>query len=232
VEACSIGTSKDFPGGTALALSDGRSRRNIPFLSVSAFGGSMRSTARVIAVLAVLVSTPLAASAQVGLAERFVTVGVGGGMSVPVNDAGTAFKNGFHMQGFARLKVPSLPVMPRFDLNFSRFNLDDAKVGVPGTSQILAGLANLQLSVLPLGPVRPYLIAGVGAYNLKTSTEGTSPASVTDTKFGINGGAGVALNLGKLHGFAETRVDNVFTEKGMIDSQQIQVVPVTFGLTF
>ena len=192
----------------------------------------MRSLVRAIAVLSVLVSTPLAASAQVGLAERFVTVGVGGGLSVPVSDAGSAFKNGVHLQGFARLNMPSLPVMPRFDLNYSRFNLDDAQVGVPGTSQILAGLANLQLSVLPLGPVRPYLIAGVGAYNMKTSTEGVSPASVTHTEFGINGGAGVALRLGKLHGFAEGRVDNVFTEKGMIDSQQIQVVPVTFGLTF
>ena len=192
----------------------------------------MRNTFRAIAVLIVLVSTPLAACAQVGLAERFVTVGVGGGMSVPVSDAGSAFKNGFHLQGFARLNVPSLPVMPRFDLNYSRFNLDDAQLGVPGTSQILAGLANLQFSVLPLGPVRPYLIAGLGAYNLKTSTEGVSPTSVSQTKFGINGGAGVALRLGKLHGFAEGRIDNVFTDKGMIDSQQIQVVPVTFGLTF
>jgi opacity protein-like surface antigen len=192
----------------------------------------MKSTIQAIAVLAVLVATPMAASAQVGLAQRFVTVGVGGGMSVPVNEAGNAFNNGFHMQGFARLKVPSLPVMPRFDLNYSKFDLNDAQVGVPGTSQILAGLANLQLSVLPLGLIRPYIIAGVGAYKLNTKTEGLSATSVSHTEFGINGGAGVALRLGKLNGFVEGRVDNVFTEKGMIDEQQIQVVPVTFGLTF
>jgi opacity protein-like surface antigen len=182
--------------------------------------------------VAALVSSPMAASAQVGLAEKFFTVGVGGGMSVPVSDAGDVFKSGMHMQGFARLKVPSLPVMPRFDLNYSRLNFDEAKVGVPGTSQILSGLANLQLSVLPLGPVKPYIIAGLGAYNLKTKTDGVSPTSVSQTKFGINGGAGLALHLGKLSGFVEGRVDNVFTEKGMIDTQQIQVVPVTFGLTF
>ena len=191
----------------------------------------MRNTVRALAVLVVLVSTPLAASAQVGLAQRFVTVGVGGGMSVPVNEAGNAFDNGFHMQGFARLNVPSLPVMPRFDLNFSRFDLKDA-VGIPGKNQILAGLANLQMSVLPLGPVRPYVIAGLGAYHLKTETEGISPESVSSTRFGINGGAGVALNFGRINGFIEGRVDNVFTEKGMIDEEQIQVVPVTFGLTF
>ena len=192
----------------------------------------MRSTVRAIAVLVVLVSSPMAASAQVGLAKKFVTLGVGGGMSVPVSDAGDAFKYGFNVQGFARLNVPKLPVMPRFDLNFSRYDLDDAQIGVPGTSQIIAGLANLQVSVLPMGPVRPYVIAGLGAYNLKTETEGMLPTSVTDTRFGINGGGGVAFSLGKINGFIEGRVDNVYTEKGMIDSEQIQMVPVTFGLTF
>jgi opacity protein-like surface antigen len=192
----------------------------------------MRSTVRAIAVLIVLASSSSAASAQVGLAHHFVTLGVGGGMSVPVSDASDAFKSGFNVQGFARLNVPKLPVIPRFDLNFSRFDLDDTQIGVPGTSQIIAGLANLQISVLPLGPVRPYVIAGLGAYNLNVKTEGTSPTSVSDTRFGINGGAGVALQFGKINGYVEGRVDNVYTEKGMIDSQQIQVVPVTFGLTF
>lgn len=192
----------------------------------------MRKALCSIAVLAVLACSPLTASAQLGLAHHFVTVGVGGGMSVPVSDAGDAFKNGFNVQGFARLNVPKLPVMPRFDLNFSRFDLDDAQVGVPGTGQILAGLANLQLSVLPLGPVKPYLIAGLGAYNVKTETEGVTPATVSKTHFGINGGAGVALNLGMIHGYVEGRVDNVFTEAGMVDANKIQVVPVTFGLTF
>ena len=133
----------------------------------------MRRTVRAIAVLVVLVSSPLAASAQVGLAKHFVTAGVGGGMSVPVSDAGDAFKNGFNLQGFARLNVPKLPVMPRFDLNFSRFALDATQMGVPGTSQILSGLANLQFNVLPLGPVRPYVIAGLGAYSLKTTSSYT-----------------------------------------------------------
>ena len=192
----------------------------------------MRNAVRSIAMLIVLGCVPLAASAQVGLVHHFVTVGVGGGMSVPVSDTGDAFRNGFNLQGFARLNVPKLPEMPRFDLDFSQFDLDEAQVGLPGTGQILAGLANLQLSVLPLGPVRPYVIAGVGAYNLKTETEGVTPTSVSDTHFGINGGAGVALHLGKINGYVEGRIDNVFTEKGAISPDQVQVVPVTFGLTF
>jgi len=192
----------------------------------------MKVVLRLIALLIVLASTPIVASAQVGLASRFVTVGVGGGLSVPVSDAGNAFKNGFNVQGFARLNMSKLPVIPRFDLDFSRFNLNDAQVGVPGTSQILAGLANLQIDVMPLGPVRPYVIAGLGAYNLSTQVEGTTPTSVSKMHFGINGGAGVSLHLGRINGYVEGRIDNVFTEKGMIDTQQVQLIPVTFGLTF
>ena len=192
----------------------------------------MKTILRSMVVLAVLASIPVTASAQVGVVKRLVTVGVGGGMSVPVSDAGDAFNNGFHMQGFARLNVPKLPVMPRFDLNFSHFAFDGAQTGVPGTSQILAGLANLQISVLPLGPVRPYVIAGLGAYHLATQTEGLTPTSVAGTHFGINGGAGVSLHLGMINGYVEGRVDNVYTEKGVIDTDQIKVVPVTFGLTF
>jgi hypothetical protein len=192
----------------------------------------MRNVLRSIAVLAVLACSPMAASAQIGLAEHFVTVGVGGGVSVPVSDAADAFQNGFNVKGFARLNMPKLPVMPRFDLDFSRFNLNDAQVGVPGTSQILAGLANLQMNVLGFGPVRPYLIAGLGAYNLKTDTQGLTPSSVSQTHFGVNGGAGVNLNLGMIHAFAEGRIDNVFTNSGVIDASKVQFVPVTFGLTF
>lgn len=192
----------------------------------------MKTILRSVVVLVVLVSFPMAASAQVGIAKRLVTVGVGGGMSVPVSNAGDAFNNGFNVQGFARLNVPKLPVMPRFDLNFSRLAFDEAQVGVPGTQQILSGLANLQLSVLPLGPVRPYVVAGLGAYNLKTETDGDTPTSESKTHFGINGGAGVALHLGMVNGFVEGRVDNVYTESGAIDTNQIQFVPVTFGLTF
>jgi opacity protein-like surface antigen len=192
----------------------------------------MKTMLRSIAVLLIVTTTPLAASAQVGLAHHFVTVGVGGGVSVPVGDAGDAFKNGFNIQGFARLNTPKLPVMPRFDLDFSRFNLDETQIGVPGKGQILAGLANLQISVMPLGPVRPYIIAGLGAYNLKTDTEGATPETISATHFGINGGAGVSLHLGAINGYVEGRVDNVYTEKGAISPQQVQLVPVTFGLTF
>jgi opacity protein-like surface antigen len=177
-----------------------------------------------------------AALAQPGVDEfspkRLVSIGVGGGMTVPVSDASLAFKNGINAQGFVRLNLPLVPVKPRFDLCYSRFDLDDVQLGVPGTGQILAGLANLQFFIMPAGPVRPYLIAGLGAYNMKTETEGAGAASVSETRFGINGGAGVAIHLGPANAYLEGRVDNVYTQAGLIDSQQVRVIPVTFGIVF
>ena len=60
--------------------------------------------------LALLASAGLA-QAQLGVAKRFVSFGIGGGMSVPVSDASEAFKNGFNAQGFIRFNPPALPVI-------------------------------------------------------------------------------------------------------------------------
>ena len=164
--------------------------------------------------------------------NRIVSIGLGGGVSVPVSDARDAFKTGFNGQGFVRLNLRMLPVAPRLDFTFSHFNLDDAKVGNTGTGQVLAGIANLQLFLLQGGPVRPYVVAGLGAYNVKTEVDNTNVGDVSDTRFGVNGGAGVILKFGSLFSaYAEGRVDNVFTDKGgLVAADQIQVVPVTFGV--
>ena len=76
-------------------------------------------------------------------------------------------------------------------------------------------------------------MVGLGVYNFKTDVNGIPNASTTDTRFGINGGAGVLFKLGSLvSGFVEGRLDNVFSEKGLIDSDQVQVIPVTLGVVF
>ena len=168
--------------------------------------------------------------------NRIVSFGVGGGVSVPVSDAKDAFKNGYNGQGFVRLNLKFLPIAPRLDFTFSKFNLDDTKVGTTGTGQVLAGLANFQMYLMHAGPIRPYIVAGVGAYNVKTVADASgsvAESEVSDTRFGVNGGAGVVLKFGSLFSlYGEGRVDNVFTDKGLIQSDQIQVVPVSFGLVF
>src|SRR2546430_613087 len=49
----------------------------------------------------------------------------------------------------------------------------------------------------------------------------------------FNGGAGLVVKLGSLvSGYVEGRLDNVFSQKGLIKSDQVQVIPVTFGIVF
>src|SRR5262245_19706479 len=182
--------------------------------------------------LALLASVGTAEAGVASVAKRFVTFGVGGGASVPVSNAGDVFKNGFNVQGYAQFHPPVIPVMPRLDLNYSQFDLDDAQTLIPGTGQILSGLASVQMPLVSFGPIRPYITAGLGAYSLKTETEGPGGVSTSDVKFGINGGGGVQLKLGMINAYIEGRVDNVYTDQGVIDAGSLQVVPVTFGITF
>ncbi|HEY6196633.1 MAG TPA: outer membrane beta-barrel protein [Candidatus Eisenbacteria bacterium] len=195
--------------------------------------------------LFVIALAPIA-RAQMGGPEgmgsnRLVSFGLGGGVSVPVSDAKDAFKTGFNGQGFARLNLKGLPISPRVDFTFSKFDVSSAKLAAPGatagasgTGQILAGVANLQYFLMPGGPARPYIVAGVGAYNFKTDISGIPGAtSKSDTRFGVNGGAGVLVKFGSMvSAFVEGRIDNVFSQKGFVNSDQIQVVPVTFGIVF
>lgn len=175
------------------------------------------------------------ASAQMheDLSTRMISFGLGGGVSVPVNDAKDAFKNGFNGQGFVRFNLKFLPIAPRVEFNFSKLDVNDVKFSSTGTQQIMSGLATAQIYLMHSGPIRPYLLAGVGAYNLKTELDNATTEPPSDTRFGINGGGGVVFHFGSMiSAYAEGRVDNVYTDKGFIDTDQIQVVPVNFGIVF
>ena len=101
-----------------------------------------------------------------------------------------------------------------------------------GNSQLLAGLGDIRLD-LTHAPIHPYIIAGLGAYDLKTDGGGTSSGSHSDTRFGINGGAGLSMRFGPIGAYIQGRVDNVYTsDKGAISAKSIQVIPVTAGIEF
>jgi hypothetical protein len=166
---------------------------------------------------------------------KLVRVGFGGGMSVPTSNAKEAFENGVHGRGFMLIDLPGLPSF-RFDLSATKFDWKEAVLGGPtaeGQSQVLAGLANISINLLK-GPIRPYVMAGVGAFHLRNElqTEGASDETSSQTRFGIDGGAGLAIKIKRLEMFVEGRVQNVYTERGVIDTKSIQTVPVTFGIIF
>ena len=183
--------------------------------------------------LSLAMTTVAVAQMHEDLSTRMISFGIGGGVSVPVSDAKDAFKNGFNGQGFVRFNLPMLPIQPRVEFNFTKLDVNDVKFSSTGTQQIMSGLATAQIYLMHSGPIRPYLLAGVGAYNLKTDLDNTTTQPPSDTRFGINGGGGLVFHFGHaLSAYAEGRVDNVYTDKGFINTDQIQVVPVNFGVVF
>ncbi|HXS83260.1 MAG TPA: outer membrane beta-barrel protein [Methylomirabilota bacterium] len=190
----------------------------------------------VILTLASVAQAQMGGSADMG-SNRPVSFGIGGGVSVPVSDASDAFDTGFNGQGFVRFNLPQFPIQPRVDFTFSKFDVKDVTLATPGasgTGQIFAGIANVQYSFMHSGFLRPYIVAGLGAYNTKTDISGIPGVTGnSSTDFGINAGLGAVFKISSaVSGYVEGRIDNVYSSKGMIQADQVQVVPVTFGLVF
>ena len=173
-----------------------------------------------------------------GEEHHFIRIGFGGGASVPTAHAADALKTGVNGEGFILVDLRILPPL-RFNLGYQRFNYKDVITGATGSGQnsILSGVGGLNLPLFSLGPIRPYLTAGAGAFDLKDSFTGVTPPATTAAAasaihFGIDGGGGIQLKLGRLEAFVEGRVQNVYTDQGVINAKTIQAIPVSFGIIY
>lgn len=192
---------------------------------------------------------------------RPIRFGIAGGVALPVGDFKDGgdvaalkrdFKQGVAGQGYVEFRAPGTPLGFRAAVSYNRFGAGKVQFAPTGTgggttatgengySQILGGLANVSLQ-LPTGPVRPYVLAGVGAFNLKnTANLAIAPGGAvtaadeqSTTNFGINGGAGLLIRLGGIEAFAEARLANVYTkQEKFANLKTVQYVPITFGLSF
>jgi hypothetical protein len=184
---------------------------------------------------AVLAMLALSSPAMGQLPSRLIRFGFGGGVSVPTSDAADALENGINGQAYLLID-PGFGFPFRLNLGYQKFDFKESALNPQVTdaeSQILSGIAGISLDLLQLGPIRPYVTAGLGAFSLKE--EITADGTTTDestVRFGIDGGAGLALKLGRLEAFVEGRVQNVYTDEGVIDAKSIRAIPVTFGIIF
>jgi hypothetical protein len=201
-------------------------------------------TALALSPVALLAQDPAAAAATPS--SRPIRFGFGGGVVVPREGASArTLKQGAHGQGFVVFQLPAgLPAI-RANVDFARMRLQPGPVPpvVPGngitapTSEetvrsMLAGVASLKFDLLR-GPVRPYVLAGVGGFRFQDEAQhGLSDETRTQIDFGVEGGAGLSIRLGPIDAFAETRLQNVYTkQKGLIDTRSVRAFPVTFGFT-
>jgi hypothetical protein len=202
--------------------------------------------------LSLAIASPLAAQAfpsgPHGEEQHIIRVGFGGGMTVPVSNARDAFKGGVNGQGFVLIQLPGgLPAL-RFAASYDQLSLkptiaNPARPGEDeaGHSKVIGGVGGIKFHLIP-GPVRPYVMAGVGAFNISDLTSAASgtaaSASTSTTNFGVDGGAGIEIKLGRFSGFVEGRIQNIYSGNlytgsgALVSKSSIQSVPVTFGFIF
>ncbi|MGI8499234.1 MAG: outer membrane protein [Gemmatimonadaceae bacterium] len=190
----------------------------------------MKGITRVGAVALVLVAGASIAGAQgVVPSSPPVAFGVVGGATLPSGDLSDGAKTGWHAGGAVQFSVPMIPLGLKADVVYHRLGLDDSISDIEGTTFTFTGKLSMITGTLngmflvpmvPGGMGKPYLIAGVGAYNLRTSAECTGDCmgftgTISDntTKFGLNGGAGVQFGLAGLSTFVEARYHHIFTDK-------------------
>ncbi|GJG88808.1 hypothetical protein tb265_39890 [Gemmatimonadetes bacterium T265] len=197
----------------------------------------------------------------VGSRPAILSLGVAGGFTVPTKNADTPTRVGPNGQTYVLVHIPGLPPL-RFNVGYQKQTFRDV-LGVPSlpggpstgatlttvekdrSRQMLSAVGGITLPLFHLGPVSPYLTAGLGAFHVHTPADtavtaaagSTTPLVATapsqsSVSFGVDGGAGLSLALGRVAAFAEGRVQNVYSDHGAIKSaRQIKAVPVALGFS-
>jgi opacity protein-like surface antigen len=165
----------------------------------------------------------VAMSAQAAQAQSNLSLGLGGGAVVPTGSLADFSKTGWNATASARLKPAVSPIGFQLDGFYNRLGFEAAD----GHARILGASANA-LFALPGAVAHPYLIGGIGMYNMKASG-----ADGSETKFGFNGGLGVDVGVGPAKLYAEGRLHAIM--KGSLDSETLEettayMVPLTVGL--
>jgi hypothetical protein len=149
-------------------------------------------------VLALAIACAIPAAAQVPV------LGVAGGLAVPTSRFGRPLDVGFDFQASADLRPVPGPFEFRGDLLWSRFAVSDPGIG---SSNVVGGTFDLVVD-LPVPSVSPYLIGGVGVYDVEVGSD-VSHHSRFGTGLNIGGGVRVPI-LPFLHAFFETRYHVVY----------------------
>ena len=167
-------------------------------------------------------------SAQAAQAQG-LSLGVGGGVVVPTGDLADGSSTGWSGTAQLRVKPPASPLGLQVDAFYTRFGLE----GVDGHSRMIGGTANALFAFPSASPARPYLLGGVGLYNSRASIDGLG-STESQTKFGLNAGAGFDFGMGSANLFAEARFHMIIKALTDVngDEKSAYMIPLTVGLRF
>ncbi|MGH7709760.1 MAG: hypothetical protein ACREOG_00660, partial [Gemmatimonadaceae bacterium] len=132
--------------------------------------------------LTALTSVAAAQPADFGTSRssRPIRLMIGGGASIPTGDFADIYETGYNVQGSLLINVAGFPINLRTDVNYSQLKLKDllTSPGAAGygddAAKLFGGLVNLTVP-LGAGPIRPYVVAGLGAFNVDPAQFSTAP---------------------------------------------------------
>ena len=180
---------------------------------------------RVALVLSLVLAIPAAASAQIGFCAA-------AGASLPVGDFKDGTNTGYHAQVSLDVGVPLSPIGFRFDGTLDHFDASGSTATSSASARIAGISANVLMGFGAVPLLGPYIIGGVGYYQLHGEAKsGTTSFSVDNNEPGASVGAGVRFGLGGLGVFAETRYHYIKSTGGT-GSSATTFVPLMFGVSF
>jgi hypothetical protein len=161
-------------------------------------------------------------------AQSPLSVGVGGGVSLPQGDIGDDVDTGWHALVTAELASPMHPWGLRMDIAYNRFDYNDELVaGLGGSGHQTAGSATLNIMYrLPkvTWPVQAYVIGGLGAYRTDCSL---GPACDSRLRYGWNYGVGAKFFFLGFTNFLEIRGHRTKSR-----TDDVHYFPLTLGIMF
>lgn len=183
--------------------------------------GTMKKIVTLLALAVLTLTLPVQAQVD----EPF-TISLGAGIGLPLGRFDDGFKLGW--QGFAAASytLAESPVAFQVEGAFSRFNDDQAAADLK--QNLLYGTGDVVFHIrLPgVRTVLPYLIGGGGVYYVDPA--GPDGAGLESrTQLGINVGAGLEFDVGRMKVFLESRFHDVFDGLG---SEDLQFNNVTGGI--
>lgn len=151
---------------------------------------------------------------------------LGGGVGIPLGDFDDVAKLGWQGTAAVSFAPANMPIGFQLDGSYGRYS-DDSPLDLK--SQFIYGTANVvyRFATAPETRFRPYLIGGGGVYNLKATGSDVIGDPGSETKFGVNAGAGFDIKAGGAGLFVEGRFHNVFT-----DGPNTQFIPLNVGVRF
>ena len=170
-------------------------------------------------------------------------IGVAGGALLPTEDQHDVFNTGWNATLLFPINFGTSPIGIRFDGSYGELTTKSSLVGFQGDgkSRIISGTFNLVIGP-HLGVVQPYIIGGVGAYDLRFSGQEVDTGNLfadSSTRFGWNVGAGLSFCVGTTTQiFVEGRYTSIsldsnrFTDSIHTGGHRFTLVPVNLGIIF